>query len=529
VTSMPNVYNRSLATWRAVDYDNYTSAKHNTFLRGVRRQMGICAAVQELGSALACPAEADFADQYDELVQGFTDAAAGRESVYGLFADHDLLLGLKSDVNFLGFPSAEPALNRAISKSADRLIERAYQLCNTGELSTWGDYISGYNPTSFTGAQILDAAALCGTRMSIEGTSTVGDVRQPFGPLTVEPGDVRGTGRVQLQEITVDSLGTTQLTIKLVDSLPSRCSRVIGSPRGRESFFMRVNDVEISRYDLRPNGIYQELYINETSTIFEMLRRTPTSTDPLVIDIYRGATQVNGCTADGSGGTYSFNLPERKIYTFRLVQSSTIAGIYIGSMEFRYQEQKTQNYEDRNSVFFEVGNTSIRSSISATMVVTARITPGRPIEFLEFVPFSSSGSQVLVGSRQFTGFGCTQTIRSSISSTLDSAVRTLLLSNSLSASGTFDFGAEAFADVQTIEVNQSSDSGPAPGCNSPISTTITTRGAITKRVDVLGTGTLRGGSFTGSARGVVDFAQPLSLGSITGTGEMTVNWNLVRQ
>jgi hypothetical protein len=540
VTNMPGFYTNSLATWRAVDYSNFNSANYNTFIRGVRRQMGLCAAVQELGSALACPAEADFADQYDELVQGFTDAAAGREGVYGLHNDHELLLGLKNDVNFLGFDSAIPALNRAISKSADRLIERSYQLCNTGELSAWGDYIAANSPTSFTGAQLLDAAALCGTRLSIEGTSTVGGVRQPFGPLLVEPGGVRGAGRVQLQEVTVDSVGTSQITIKLLSSLPSRCSRVIGTPHGSESFFMRVNNVEIGRFELQPNGTYQDLYINETSTIFETLRRTPTSPDPLVIDIVRGATQVNGCD-DGSGGTYSFNLPERKIYTFRLVQSSSVAGIYIGSMEFRYQEQRSSDFEDRsdNSSFLDLAVGSIRTSISATMVVTARITPGRPIEFLAFVPFSVSGNKITSVQGATIGRSCPTSRQSTVNETIVAGPSEVFVSSSsLPVSGDFEFTGSATVAGTSVVLSQFTLTGeftvPGQGniCTT-ISDNLQERNVLSQVALVSGTGTLRSGTFTGSARGVEDFSGTVVTGTerltLLGSGEMSVTWNLVRQ
>jgi hypothetical protein len=542
VTSMPNVYNRSLAAWRAVDYSNFNSANYNTFIRGVRRQVALCAAIQELGSALTCPTETDFADQYDELVQGFTDAAASREGVYGLYNDHELLLGLKNDASYLGIASAIPALDRAISKSADRLIERAYQLCNTGELAAFVTYIAGRDPTSFTSAQVLDAAALCGTSLTIDGHSTLPGIPQNYGPHNVVPGDVHGTGRVQLQEMLVSNLATTRINIRL-NGMPSRCSRVIGSPHGQEPFFMRVNDVEIGRFDLRPIGIYQELYSNETSDLLARLRREPTSTDPIVIDIYRGATQVTGCS-DGSSGTYSFNLPERKIYTLRVMPDQAVDGTYVGTMTYTYRDNLRTSRQSRpgQPINEQISTTS---NLSATVELSVRavVVEGRPIA-MDVLRTNSVGGGGTDGStsRSLSVCADTSSVTNSTTQFIDpidtvppnlSFIRAIAERSNFSISGALRVQGRS-RGTRTATRTQTAFFGGF-GCreSGPITTVGPSVNDYGQDFNLSGSGVFLGGTYMGSVTGSKDLSRSLDdnivTGTQTGNAHLSVTWELRRE
>jgi hypothetical protein len=171
------------------------------------------------------------------------------------------------------------------------------------------------------------------------------------------------------------------------------------------------------------------------------------------------------------------------------------------------------------------------------MVVTVRVTPGRPIEVLDWVPFSFSGSQTVTGGNSFTDQYCprnaVRTLSGTSTTTVNGGYVAGLESNTPLVSGHFAFNAAARLRGDAVLVLTQSDSGPPPDCNAPVTTTDRLSSSLHKQVNVIGTGTLRGGSFTGSARGVVDFGRSVNtareMGTNAGNAEMMVTWNLVRQ
>ncbi len=509
-----------------------------TFVRGVRRQMAFCAAAQELGSVLTCPAEADFSDQYDELVQGFTDAAAQRQEVFSLKTQFDLLQSLRGDVRFLGIDSALPALNRAAASAAERLIDRAYQLCNHAELFSFQVYIESNEPSNYSSAQVADAMALCGTSITVQGSSTQGAATETLGVLALQPGLVNGNGRVARQDVTVLNIGNTALTLDLT-GVVTHCSRVIGSPFGLSDIILRVGGTEMGRFVARLDGSFAPRLQFNTSELLTRLGRPSDSTEPIEIEMFRRTTTVNGCS-NGNGGTFDFSLAERKIYTLRLSQPQSVAGTYVGTVTVSYQERQLTNFQvtvGPQRVLSQVFSSSLSTNLAGTGAMTARVVPGQPINFANLRLSAFSGDQSLLSTNRVDiGTTCARTISFSERHTLEIQGQHQfgLELRANAANGLFDVSGPASATGGTTKVASGSQTPTPASCGiSPDEPPVTRSSFIFGSAEVAGTATIRTGVFSGSASGVVDLGSLLNngdqTGAITGSATMTVTWFMTRQ
>lgn len=316
---IPQLYRNALAAWQAVDYLD-AEIQLETFRRGVRRLLALCAAARELGAELACPATEDYEPQYVELAFGFGNAADAREATGSLRLLFDQLVGLPAEAELFGMTEARAALRHALARIADRLMDRDYALCNHGALFEWRVWIEGGGISNRSPDLLRRAMAYCGitaTAARIEVADGGGEQRLDERSYT--PGDIDGNGRVRQHAITVPRDGQVVLA---VDGRNTRCSRVLGAPEVLlQSVSLRVGSVEIGTIRLpsrfSTEGPDQRELRFDLRELAGRLGRAADSMAPIVIDVWwRGLTGLP--CSDSSGGTMTVAAEEEKLYTLEL-------------------------------------------------------------------------------------------------------------------------------------------------------------------------------------------------------------------
>lgn len=533
---LPGDFERALSRWEAVDYSELNSANFDQFLRGIRRLLGICAAIQVLGGPPSCLNPAPFVSQYDEVTQGFENAAAAEQSVFSLRTDYDLLSNMRVDVNLLAGPAALPPLNTAVANAAERLFNRAYQLCNHAEMRVYFEYAVQGEPSNLSDGQMLDAMALCGTSLAVTGSSAFGPINETFGVLNWTPGAVKGAGRVARHDVEVINITDTQITVDLT-GLHTRCSRVIGSPASADQLVVKVGDTLITKLNPPDPLSYSGRLILNTADILAALGRPSNSTDPIELDFYRSETDTLPCTI-GSGDPVPIRWDERLMYKLRLEHRVSVAGTYVGTVTFSYTDQTNSDVRTvPNSSGEQVFATSSATArMSGTAEMAATVMPGQGIAFSVIRPLIISASLNEAGVNRFAGFlrACDNiTINFTETFTTDDVRLDEIRWNGNAVNGSFDVGATSAFHAIGVKRRQSTFA-PLASCTPGGNADETFASSFVRSVDVVGTGTIRGGVLSGSARGVVDLTEDAGLmagfvGGITGSGEMTISWRLTRQ
>jgi hypothetical protein len=351
------------------------------------------------------------------------------------------------------------------------------------------------------------------------------------------PGAVNGAGRVQRHDITVANISNTQLTLDLA-GLVTRCSRVIGSNIGGEDLILRVGGTEIGRFVLRVDGSFAPRLEFNTSQVLERLSRPNDSTDSIEIDIFRGATQAMSC-ADDSGGSFTFSLAERKMYTVRLAPEQPMEGVYVGTMSFNHDWQYRFNVLTNQRVSGS-GSTLIR----ATALVRAIVIAGQPInvEVLRPTNISTNGSTTTefrwvdlsqcprgfyTDFETFAGDGRSVFFVSNLTG-LVNASRSFAITSRVRVQAP---GTTTVRQVRNIEPPFGPGCRPAPGDTSTVVRSF--QSDLDGLEQVTGSGTIRGGVLAGSARGTQNAVyweiSPFETGTSSGEAVTTVTWNLTRQ
>lgn len=305
---IPGLYAQALSDWQAVNYIE-VEGQLETFRRGVRRVLALCAAAQQLGSALTCPLTVDFEGQYAEIADGFAAAAGERENSGSLRVLFEQLLPLPAEAELFGRPQAVPALRSTLALIADRLMDRAYALCNGAELFEWRIYVESGGPSRRSGETLRRGMAYCSIALSA-GFDPENDSAQ------FVPGSLDGVGRVA--ERTLSGPFDSHL-LPLIAGTATHCSRVIGTPAGNEPLIVRVSTktiVEIPALGEEHDYVGGVLQF-DIPFILATIGRPADSTDPIRIDIFRGAVALPGCT-DSRGDPLTISAPEALLYSLTL-------------------------------------------------------------------------------------------------------------------------------------------------------------------------------------------------------------------
>lgn len=533
---LPGDFDRAMSRWSAVDYSDLNSANFDEFLRGIRRLLGICAAIQVLGGPPSCLNAAPFVSQYDEVIQGFENAAAAAQSVFSLRTDYDLLSNMRFDVNLLAGPDALAPVNTAVANAAERLFNRAYQLCNHAEMRVYFEYAVQREPSNLTRDQMLDAMALCGTSMAVTGSSAFGPINETFGALNWAPGAVKGAGRVARHDVEVINITDTQITVDLT-GLHTRCSRVIGSATSADQLVVKVGNTEIARLAPPDPLSYSGRLTLNTADILFTLGRPSNSTDPIELDFYRSDTDTLSCTVN-SGDPVPIRWDERLMYKLRLEHRVSVAGTYVGTVTFSYTDQTNSDVHTVPNSFGEqvFATSSATARVSSTAEIAATVIPGQGIVFSAIRPSNFSASLNETGVNRFVSVRLCDnaTINFIDTFTADGVRLNEIRWNANAVNGSFDVSATSVFDAFGFTKSQRTMSGLAAGCIGGGIGEQTFPNGFIRSVDVVGTGTIRGGVLSGSARGIVDLTADAGVaagfvGGTTGSGEMTITWSLTRQ
>ena len=322
VTQIPGLYADALSAWKAVNYIE-VEAQAETFRRGVRRVLALCAAARELGATLDCPLAADLDPEYTEIANGFSAAANERESQGNLRLLFDQVAALPAEAELFALPQAAPALRDTVAVIADLLMDRAYVLCNGGELFEWADYIEQAGPSRRSVQTVRKAIAYCGLNLTAKSLRSTESGMATVGEVQFAPGSLDGVGRTTKHsfELPFDAfVGFAPVGSSV------HCSRVVGTPEGTESLILRVGD--------HPLEVFRPVFVGSSfgpgreatlgiAAILADIGRAADSTDPIRIDVYRGAVNVAGCS-DSRGNPLTISLPETLLYSLTLEPPHTI-------------------------------------------------------------------------------------------------------------------------------------------------------------------------------------------------------------
>lgn len=310
---LPALYAQALSEWQAVNYIE-AEAQLDTLKRGARRLFALCAASQELGASLTCPTAADFEGQYSELVDGFTAAAHEREDGSNLRLLFDQLLPLPQEAEVFGLPEAAPALRNTLALIADRLMDRAYELCNEAELFEWLLHVEGGGESSRSVETLRRAMAYCGVQVSVHTEPVrAGEVSDT----SMAPGTLDGTGRSVERTLTMPFDGSVEFKTR---GASTHCSRVIGAPVGNEPLILKVGDKQLDRI-AAVNGSYDGgVVLRNIPDLIAAVGLSVQSTRTLRVDVYRGAVSVPGCS-DSRGNALAIVAEETLLYSLTLKDS----------------------------------------------------------------------------------------------------------------------------------------------------------------------------------------------------------------
>lgn len=364
---IPGLYADALRDWQAVNYLS-VEAEAETFRRGVRRLLALCAAAGELGAELVCPLSPDFDPEYTEIANGFAAAANERENTGDLRVLFDQVAALPAEAELLGLPQAAPALRDAVGLIADRLMDRAYALCNGSELFEWLGYVDGGGASRRSAESLRKGLAYCGLSLAASQRIVNGDGSVTLlGEVQFTPGSLDGAGRSIERTLTVPFDGEVFID---PEGGPTRCSRVIGAPEGRAPLLVRVGTVDIGA--LTPFGADRAFFGRGFSipAMLGAIGRSADSTDPIRVDVYRSAESIAGCS-DSFGGTLTIAVPELLLYSLTLqprpspllevsiILPSTLSGAT--NMTVRTRDPRTGTPAAGAAVSFTVTNGSVSS------------------------------------------------------------------------------------------------------------------------------------------------------------------------
>ncbi|MBX3636366.1 MAG: hypothetical protein KF683_13435 [Rubrivivax sp.] len=370
---LPGLYAGALAAWRAANY-LVVETEFETFVRGLRRVLALCAAARELGADLACPAAADLEGEFLELAYGFVAASNERQHLAGLRSLFDRLLPLPAEAALFGLPAAERDLRESVAYIADRLMERAYALCSHGELFEWRVYVEHGGHSTHGTQTLARAIAHCGVQGEVVGLTREGQGDWQRGDaLPLLPGTLAGNGRTGARTLTLPFNGRVVVAL---NGPALRCARVIGMPETRdEALELRVGSVVVGRIPLVASGDADATSPREAALDLPRLLadagRAPDSTDPVTIDVWREAAGPLHCF-DSGGGLLEMQTAAQRLFSI-VVEPPRPSG-WSGTVRVRMDERLRVGDGDNFS------ETTVALDVSAP--ATALLPPGAPADLV---------------------------------------------------------------------------------------------------------------------------------------------------
>lgn len=319
-------YATALTAWKAVDYA-FPAQFDGVFLSfktGLAKSLAWCGVAKRLDNAFDCPVPADYDPDIAEISQGLENAALDTLDPYllrvKLVETGDVAL-MAAAFDFIYIQNGLEAVRANI---LNKLIERAYALCNTHDLYKFKISMIYGDKSAFTPVMIDADLAYCNVKIDHSAShrlpdGTQGAIAAAAGNLL--PGDAYGNRPESLHTFTLPPDAGLLLNIAPT-TRATACSRVIGAPFATdESLVFKIGTTELGRARPDANGFYSAgaalLQMNDLVNTATALGLLPVGADAIALDIYRVNASVPGCT-DDDGSNYTLIVSDSKLYSLVL-------------------------------------------------------------------------------------------------------------------------------------------------------------------------------------------------------------------